>query len=308
MRRRDLDDLSGVLLLDKDLGLSSNTALQDARHLLGARKAGHTGTLDPLASGLLPLAFGEATKFSSDLLEADKTYEATLALGLVTTTGDGEGEILSDREAGCSREDLERTLGTFLGEIDQVPPMHSALKREGRALYEYAREGIEVERAPRRVTIRSLRILSWDARTPRVEVECGKGTYVRTLAQDIGTRLGCGASLAALRRTRVGATGIGEAVTLGQLRGMTIEARRARLLAVDALIAQLPRVELDEGQGLRFGHGQPVPHPAAAGRVRVYGTHGTLLGTGRCDGSHLAPQRLIATEHAKGGPASKETR
>jgi tRNA pseudouridine55 synthase len=295
-RRRDLDAIDGVLLLDKDAGESSNGALQSARHLLEARKAGHTGTLDPLASGLLPLTFGEATKFSADLLEADKAYEATLALGVRTSTGDEEGEVLSRTGPSCTRGDFEQVLARFVGEIDQVPPMHSALKRDGRPLYEYARAGIELERPARRVRVHAVRLLAWDPLLPRIEVECGKGTYIRTLAQDIGEALGCGASLAALRRTRVGPTELSGSVTLAQLRAMTLEGRRGCLMAVDALLEGLPQVRLEPGDELRFGHGQPVSHRGgAAARVRVYGAEGRLLGVGRCEAGRLLPQRLVGT-------------
>ncbi|HXF45929.1 MAG TPA: tRNA pseudouridine(55) synthase TruB, partial [Burkholderiaceae bacterium] len=189
-RARRGDPVDGVLLLDKPSGITSNDALQQARRLLNAAKAGHTGTLDPLASGLLPLTFGEATKFAADLLDADKSYEATLRLGVATTTGDAEGEVLDTRPVALTQAQLEAALAQFVGTIEQTPPMHSALKRDGRALYEYARAGIEVERAARRVTIHELRLLTYGGDTARVAVRCSKGTYVRVLAADIGARLG----------------------------------------------------------------------------------------------------------------------
>jgi tRNA pseudouridine55 synthase len=302
-RRRDLDPIDGVLLLDKDPGESSNAALQAARHLLEARKAGHTGTLDPLASGLLPITLGEATKFSADLLEADKTYEATLALGVRTSTGDAEGEVLARMPPACTREQFESALARFRGEILQVPPMHSALKRDGRPLYEYARAGIELERPARAVRIDTLRLLQWDPAAPRIEIACGKGTYIRTLAQDIGEALGCGASLSALRRTRVGATDLSQSVTLGKLRAMTLAARRGCLLAVDALLAGLPEVRLEAGEEARFGQGQALAYRGAPwARVRVYGAQGRLLGLAACEGGRLLPRRLIAPGNTTPAP------
>jgi len=190
-----------VLLLDKPLGLSSNDALQKAKRLFRAEKAGHTGTLDPLATGLLPLCFGAATKFSQVSLDADKAYRATLKLGQTTSTGDAEGEITKERPVEVHRAALEDACAQLVGEIEQIPPMHSALKRDGRALYEYARDGIEVERAPRRVRIHDIAIVDWHSDVLVIDVRCSKGTYIRTLAEDIGSALGCGAYLAALRRT-----------------------------------------------------------------------------------------------------------
>ena len=207
--------LHGVLLLDKPLGLSSNDALQKAKWLLRAEKAGHTGTLDPLATGLLPLCFGAATKFSQISLDADKRYLATLALGIRTTTGDAEGEVLERVDADhITPDQIATACAAFTGEIDQMPPMYSALKHEGKALYEYARAGIEIERKSRRVTIHAIDIVSMQAGTVTLDVRCTKGTYIRTLAEDIGTQLGCGASLAALRRTGSGGLTLDGSVTL----------------------------------------------------------------------------------------------
>jgi tRNA pseudouridine55 synthase len=305
MRRPPAFPVDGVLLLDKPRGLTSNAALQTARRCLAACKAGHTGTLDPLASGLLPLTFGEATKFASDLLDADKAYEARLELGTVTSTGDAEGEVLERRPVEVDRRQFENVLSRFVGTIEQVPPMHSALKRDGRPLYELARAGQQVERRPRAVTIARLALIEWDARAPRVAVECSKGTYVRVLAEDIGRALGCGAHLAALCRTRVGALSLDRAVALAELEGESMQARRARLLPVDALLHALPRVELDDEQVIRFGHGQRVAcaDRAAqdAARTRVYDRRGRLLGVAARDGEWLAPRRLVA------GPAENET-
>jgi tRNA pseudouridine55 synthase len=285
-----------VLLLDKPSGITSNHALQKARRLLGAAKAGHTGTLDPLASGLLPLTFGEATKYSADLLDADKAYEARLQLGVRTTTADTEGEVLERRPVAVTREQFDKLLKHFTGSIAQVPPMHSALKRDGRALYEYAREGVEVERAPRQVRIERLDVVQWDDDQPEVAVDCSKGTYVRVLAEDIGAALGCGAHLAALRRVRVGALTLDAAVTLEQLEQMPVEQRRACVLPVDALISALPRVDLGDLQARRFCHGNAIDAAGPTGRCRVYGPDHRLLGTADLD-EHgvLSPRRLIAT-------------
>ena len=294
------DAVDGVLLLDKPAGLSSNHALQRARRLLGAAKAGHGGTLDPMATGLLPLAFGEATKFSADLLEADKTYEATLQLGVVTDTGDAEGVVTARGTVEVSGEDLAEACAHFTGEIEQVPPMHSALKREGRPLYELARAGIEVERAPRRVRIHALELLAFDpaSATARIRVACSKGTYVRVLAQDIGARLGCGAHLVALRRERAGRLDLDQAVTLEQLEAAPLAERRALLARPDALLASLPAVDLDETLAARLMLGQRLAIGSPLrGRVRVYGHENELLGTAQIDDRGvLAPERLIATQ------------
>ncbi|MDZ7652312.1 MAG: tRNA pseudouridine(55) synthase TruB [Burkholderiaceae bacterium] len=302
-RRGDLVD--GVLLLDKPSGITSNHALQKARRLLAAAKAGHTGTLDPLASGLLALTFGEATKFSSDLLEADKAYRATVRFGMRTTTADAEGEVIETRPVQFARADLDAMLSRFSGSIAQVPPMHSALKRDGRALYEYARDGIELERLPRAVTIHRLACVEFDGASAVLEVACSKGTYVRVLAEDLGAALGCGAHLAALRRTRVGALSLDGSVTLEALEAMPAAARREWLLPPDALLSALPRVALGESQARRFLHGNPVEAAGTAGRVRVYGPDERLLGTAEID-EHgaLNPRRLIATELTAAAPAA----
>lgn len=234
--------LDGVLLLDKPEGLSSNHALQRAKRALDARKAGHTGTLDPFATGLLVCCMGRATKISAAMLQADKTYEATLGFGQETDSGDLTGHIVYEalpQMAQVCRPDLERVLAGFMGEIEQVPPMYSALKRDGRPLYEYARQGIELERAPRRVCIYRLDILSFSPRQARLVVECSKGTYIRTLAQDIGRRLGCAAHLTALRRTRVGPFSLEDAVALDALQAMPGPQAQAALIGLNALPAGL---------------------------------------------------------------------
>lgn len=294
-RRRKGDAVNGVLLLDKPAAITSNLALQQARRLLNAAKAGHAGTLDPLATGLLPLLFGEATKFSADLLDADKEYDATLALGVRTSTADAEGEVLETRPVAVTRAQIDAVLPRFTGAIEQVPPMHSALKRDGRALYEYARAGVELERAPRPVFIAALEVLDWAGDRLRLRVACSKGTYVRTLAEEIGAALGCGAHLAALARTRVGPLRLADAVTLDALAAEPEKVRRARLLPVDTLLAGLPRVELAEAKARRFAHGGELDLGGEPGRKRVYGPDDELLGTAELDAAGvLRPQRLIA--------------
>lgn len=295
--RRRLD---GVLLLDKSLGLSSNHALQAARRLYNAEKAGHTGTLDPLATGLLPLCFGEATKFSGELLNADKCYVATVQLGVTTDTADAEGAVLECRPVAVGRSDVEAALAAFVGEIEQMPPMYSALKRDGKPLYEYARAGIEVERAARRIRIHELRRLDAgdDLAAGRFvfEVRCSKGTYVRTLAADIGDRLGCGAHLAALRRTGIGMLDVAQAHSLAMLEALTSEARDALLLPPDALLTGLVEVRLDAADATRLRHGQAVRWSGEEGtRLRVYDAEHGLIGVCRqaADG-WLQPHRLVA--------------
>lgn len=294
---RDLVD--GVLLLDKPVGLSSNDALIKAKRVMNAKKAGHTGTLDPFATGLLPLCFGEATKFSQDLLEADKTYEATVHLGIMTNTGDTEGEAIETREVDVTIEQIEAALARFRGPILQVPPMYSALKRDGKALYEYAREGITLEREARPVTIHGLELIGYDAPMLKIRVTCSKGTYVRVLGEDIGAALGTGAHLNALRRIQVGALTAEKMITLEDLQA---HAEPLSLLApVDALLSSFPSVELTPELAKRFLNGQrlalgkeSVMVPQELGRVRVY-HEGKLLGTANLqEYSILAPERLIA--------------
>jgi len=288
--------LDGVLLLDKALGLSSNAALQQARRLYQAASAGHTGTLDPLASGLLPICFGEATKFSFGLLDADKEYEALVRLGARTSTGDAEGEVLARREVNTSHEAVERVLARFRGAISQIPPMYSALKRDGRPLYEYARAGQTVERPPRAITISRLELLEFAGESFRIVVRCSKGTYIRALAEDIGEALGCGAHLGALRRTGVGRLTVASALPFASLEDMPPEARDLALLPVDSLIDALPRLALDERQQWRFCQGQlqRSPHDAE-GTVRVYSESGRFLGVAEVDATaNLRPKRLIS--------------
>jgi tRNA pseudouridine55 synthase len=296
----------GVLLLDKPRGLSSNDALQKAKRLYRAEKAGHTGTLDPLATGLLPLCFGAATKFSQVSLDADKTYRATLQLGTTTTTADAEGEVLLQREVDVTRAQLQAVIERFTGPIRQVPPMHSALKRDGKALYEYARAGIEVEREARAVTIHRIAIVEDDTAGAgdrwTLDVRCSKGTYIRTLAEDIGEALGCGAHLAALRRTETGGLTLGQALTLEQLAGMDEAQREAALLDADALLADWPVVRLGDEDAGRFLSGLRRRLPLAdAEQVRVYGPDPrAFLGSGRVDAGELISTRLLSPVEVQG--------
>lgn len=291
--------VNGVLLLDKPGGITSNSALQTARRLLNAAKAGHTGTLDPMATGLLPLTFGEATKFSADLLNADKSYRATIKLGVTTSTGDADGEVIATHEVVVSRLELDAALSRFVGTIEQVPPMHSALKRDGRPLYELARAGTEVERAPRHVTVHGLTLIEQRGDAVVVDVDCSKGTYVRVLAEDIGRALGCGAHLAALRRTRAGVLNVDDAVTLSALEAMTPELRQGQLLPQDQLLASLASVRLDDVLAERFRQGQRLALDAEprGHRVRVYGGTNELLGTATINQwGVVEPERLMSSE------------
>ena len=298
---RDL--VNGVLLLDKPVGWSSNDALIKAKRILNAKKAGHTGTLDPFATGLLPLCFGEATKFAQDLLEADKSYEAIVHLGQTTATGDTEGAVIDTRPVDVTPGQIMDVLARFRGPIDQVPPMYSALKRDGKPLYEYARAGITLEREARPVTIHALEFIAFDAPFLTLSVTCSKGTYIRVLGEDIGQALGCGAHLNALRRTRVGTLTMEHIVTLAQLEAHA--APRDLLAPVDALLSSFAPVALTPELAARFLQGQrialgkeAIAIPPALGRVRVY-CDARLLGTGNMqDHGVLAPERLIATSAA----------
>jgi tRNA pseudouridine55 synthase len=292
----------GVLLLDKPLGLSSNDALQKAKRLYRADKAGHTGTLDPLATGLLPLCFGAATKFSQISLDADKRYSATLKLGVTTSTADAEGEVLQRRPVDVSAEQVAAACRRFIGAIDQVPPMHSALKRDGKALYEYARAGITLERDARRVSVHDIALCGGQHDEWTIDVRCSKGTYVRTLAEDIGEVLGCGAHLVALRRTGSGALTLQSAVTLEQLAAMSDEQRDAALLDADTLLADWPAVRLGSDDAGRFLSGVRRRLPLAdAPNVRVYGPQPkAFLGSGRIAGGELISNRLLSPVEVEG--------
>ena len=299
----------GVLLLDKPLGLSSNDALQKAKRLYRAEKAGHTGTLDPLATGLLPLCFGAATKFSQISLDADKRYTATLKLGITTTTADAEGEVMQRRPVDVSTDDVLAACRRFIGEIEQTPPMHSALKRDGKALYEYARAGIKLEREPRRVRIHAITLMGGLHDEWMIDVRCSKGTYIRTLAEDIGKALGCGAHLIALRRTGSGPLTLDAAVTLDQLAVMSEEQRDATLLDADTLLADWPAVRLDDEDAGRFLSGVRRRLPLAdAPHVRVYGPQPkAFLGSGHITGGELISNRLLSPVEVQGLLAQRAT-
>jgi tRNA pseudouridine55 synthase len=296
-RRAPRRQVNGVLLLDKPTGITSNAALQKARWLFNAEKAGHTGTLDPLATGLLPLCFGEATKFSGELLDADKSYRATLRLGVTTDTADADGTVLATRPVEVDVDRWRIATADFSGEIEQIPPMYSALKRDGKPLYEYARQGVELEREARRVTIYRLALLSLEGDQAVIDVDCSKGTYIRTLAADIGEKLGCGAHLTALRRTRIGDLNVANAIPLAELESLPAEDRDRFLFPTDALLADLPMVSLDDRDTERVLHGQGIRWNAAPGsRHRLYSVSGLFIGLGvQLPDGYLNPRRLVAT-------------
>ena len=288
----------GVLLLDKPLGLSSNQALQKAKWLLRAEKAGHTGTLDPLATGVLPLCFGAATKFSQLHLDADKAYRATLRLGVRTSTADAEGDVTLTRAVAVTQDQLASVIARFTGRIRQVPPMHSALKKDGRALYEYAREGIEVERQAREVEIFELKVVWAQVDTGpfaiEIEVKCSKGTYIRTLAEDIGEALGCGAHLTALRRTSAGGFDAAQCITLEQLEAIDEHERLEALLPIESLVAgHRPVTLIDEDAG-RFLSGLRRRGDWADGaQIAVFDLSRRFLGTAHVKAKELIPGRLL---------------
>lgn len=300
MTARDRRPISGVLLLDKPVGWTSNAALQAVKRLYQAQKAGHTGSLDPLASGLLPICLGEATKLSGLLLNADKAYRFIGRLGVTTTTGDAEGEILVTRPVGpLGRERVEAALRRFTGTIQQVPPMYSALKRNGQPLYKLARKGIEVERAPREVIVRELRLLRLDGEELECELRCSKGTYVRTLATDLGEELGCGAHVAALRRTAVEPYDTARMVTLEALRERAEQGLAAldeALLPVDSALPDWPAVRVRGDAAFYLRQGQPILAPRAPtqGWVRLYEGEERFLGIGEIlDDGRVALRRLL---------------
>lgn len=299
--------ISGVLLLDKAHGISSNTALQQVKRLFQAEKAGHTGNLDPLATGLLPLCFGEATKFSQYLLDADKVYQAVIKLGATTTTGDVEGEITSQHPVTASLLQVEQALQSFVGPLQQIPPMYSALKHQGKALYTYARAGIEIERKAREITIYSLKLDDFSGNELSVTVSCSKGTYIRVLAEDIGAKLGCGAHLKALRRIETGGYDIARALTLSQLEQKTPEQRDACLLPADCLLEGMPKVFLDSDSAYYVQQGQSVwlAKQPSAGLVCLYGPDRVFLGMGEItDAGRVAPKRLVVTSRNPGNSES----
>ena len=296
-------EVSGILVLDKPGGVSSNRALQIAKRLFGARKAGHTGTLDPMATGLLPICFGDATRFSSALLGANKSYEATLRLGYISTTGDAEGDISVAEGVTChDLKDLapqvEMVLKSFIGLITQMPPMYSALKHRGKPMYVYAREGLEIERQPRVVTIHELRLMVIDGDEIGLGVRCGSGTYVRTLAEDIGKALGFGgAYLTALRRTTIDAFDLSQAYTLDTLENMSIRERDSRLLTVDTLLRDLAAVTLEAPAAAALRQGRSVAGVSKAiegEKIRLYDEEKNFLGLGEVTaGGDIAPKKIL---------------
>lgn len=293
--RRTWRQIDGVLLFDKPLELSSNTALQKIRRLYQAEKAGHTGTLDPLATGLLPICFGEATKFSTALLDADKTYRAMLHLGKTTTTGDAEGEVVSEHPVHVGLSDIESVLDRFRGEIRQMPPMHSALKHQGKPLYEYIRQGVTIERPLRDVVIYELVLNGFSGVELEITVRCSKGTYVRTLAEDIGAALGCGAHLTALRRTAIAHFNLDDGYDMQQLTAMSDDQRDACLLPLVSLMPDMPRLDLDEIQIRRMAQGQRLSLDTGLpdGKIGLYGPNG-FIGVGLQQGRRIAPERLLS--------------
>ena len=293
--RRAVD---GVLLLDKPAGITSSAAVQKVRRLFRAQKAGHTGTLDPMATGLLPICLGEATKFSHFLLGADKAYLATMRLGITTSTGDLEGVVTARQDVRVTNVDIGQALKALTGEILQTPPMYSALKSDGQRLYKLARAGVEVPRLPRAIVIRRLELLGRDGDDLKVLVICSKGTYVRVLAEDLGRALGCGACLSGLRRDAVGDFRLSAgAVTLERLEQAEPGERDALLLPADALVSSLPRVDLDPRTAWRLSQGLAVAHSAAhsLGLARVYGPSGAFMGVAAFMAKgEIVPRRLVS--------------
>jgi tRNA pseudouridine55 synthase len=294
--------VNGVFLLDKPLGYSSNQALQKVKWLYQAAKAGHTGTLDPLATGLLPICLGEATKFAQYVTDADKTYVAIIKLGETTTTGDAEGDILSTASVNVTKSQFVNICQQFMGEISQIPPMYSALKHEGKALYEYARQGVDITRQARVVNIKKIDVNSFVDEVAEITVACSKGTYIRTLAEDIGKVLGCGAHLIGLRRTETAGYQLEQALTIEQLEAMTVEGRDAMLLPVDSAIEALPKVILNEEAAYFILRGQAIwqagkiPHSD----LRIYNETNQFLGLGFLqDDGRIAPKRLIVKNAEK---------
>lgn len=296
-RRPHARDLNGVLLLDKPPGLSSNVALQRVRHSLGRPKAGHTGTLDPLATGLLPVCVGEATKFSHAMLNADKAYEAIVRFGYRSTTGDSEGLLERVAAPDFDRDRLLRAMASLTGEIDQKPPMYSALKKNGQPLYDLARQGIEIERELRKVRISGMTLLDHSEDTVRLSITCSKGTYIRVLAEDLGARLGCGGYLIGLRRTEVGAFRVQDAVPLSIVEREPADAIAGRFLPVDTLLSSLPSLDVKQAAAARLANGLVVDsgETLLEGMVRLYGPGGVFLGLGEVQAPRLLyPRRLMS--------------
>jgi tRNA pseudouridine55 synthase len=300
-RRNRGRNISGVLLLDKPIGMTSNKALQEVKFLYKAAKAGHTGSLDPLATGLLPICFGEATKLSAFLLDADKHYRVKVKLGETTTTADAEGEVVERADfSGVNEADLHDVLARFLGEQDQLPPMYSAIKHQGERLYKLARQGVEVERQPRTIHIHVLDLLSFELPEFEIDVHCSKGTYVRTLAEDIGKQLGCGAHVIGLRRTGVGPYDDQSMVTLEQVQSAFGDKRFQQmddwLLPLESALANWPEVQLTPDAAFYMKQGQAilVPNAPTSGLVRLYANQSDFLGVGQIlEDGRVAPKRLM---------------
>jgi tRNA pseudouridine55 synthase len=296
--RRAVD---GLLLLDKPIGITSNAALARVKRLYRAEKAGHTGTLDPLASGLLPICLGIATRFAQFLLDAHKRYVATVRFGITTTTQDGEGDVVEERPVTFDRERLLATLPGFVGRLTQTPPAHAALKFEGRPYYDYARRGVDIPRAPRAIEIASLELLEWCSPDASIDVECSKGTYVRVVAADLGAALGTGAHLHALRRTRTGGFDLRDAVTFAELEAMDDTARLARLLPIDAPLARVPRLDLAAAVARDLMQGRFPAIEAEDGCYRAYGPNGAFLGVAQATGAQLHALRMVPAAVATSG-------
>jgi len=303
-RRRKGRPIDGVLLVDKPAGYSSNGLLQKVRWLFQAQKAGHTGALDPAATGLLPICFGEATKFTQFLLDADKRYLTTGQLGVATDTLDAEGNVVDTKPVPIvSIEEIQSLIQSqYIGDIKQVPPMYSALKRDGKKLYELAREGKVIDLEPRPVSIFEHKVLSWESPDLTLDVTCSKGTYIRTLVADIGDSLGCGAHVKALRRIQHGKFGIDSSVSLDELVVMQesgeIGKMDSLLISIDVLLQELPKIQLDEAYTRLFSHGNDVKTQHEPGQARVYGNTGDFLGVGRVtERARLQPERLIARQN-----------
>lgn len=293
-RRPPRRRVDGVLLLDKPAGITSNAALGQVKRLYNADKAGHTGTLDPLASGLLPICFGEATKFAQLLLDAPKRYLATIRFGVATTTQDAEGDVVATRPVASDAADLAAALARFVGPQSQVPPAHSALKFQGRPYYAYARAGVEIPRAAREIVVHSLTLVEWLAPDAVVDVLCSKGTYVRALASDLGEALGCGAHLAALRRTASGGFDIRDAHTIDALAAMETPVRDGCLLPASSLTARLPALHVEGATARRFLQGAAIVAPAQADGILAVYCDGALLGIADAAGGEARPRRVIA--------------
>ncbi|MEY3879169.1 MAG: tRNA pseudouridine synthase [Pseudomonadota bacterium] len=297
MQKKSLKrEIDGVFLLDKPLGFSSNQALKKIQWLFNAKKAGHTGTLDPMATGLLPICLGEATKFSHRLLDAHKSYIATIQLGITTSTGDQEGEVISEKEVVLNEAQLKDTLKKFIGDTTQIPPMYSALKFEGKPLYEYAREGIEIERKSRQIKIFDIKLINIEKSIITIEVLCSKGTYIRTLAEDIGQTMACGAHLKGLERTQTGNFQLSEALSIEALEAMPMASREKALMPIDVLLEELSSIKLNMAELDAIKKGQSIDFNSKNDKeVRLYSPSGQFVGVGQPDlKGRLFPKRLIA--------------